>query len=147
MERLTDKQEKFVLNLINGMSQREAYKNSYDAENMKDETIDSKASELFKKGTIRERYEELKQKRENAYIMTAIERMKLLTDIANGDMKERDKVVTPSGQVVDVEKDSNLSTRMKALDMLNKMEGNYVQKIQADVNADVDINIELTDEE
>ena len=28
---LTAKQEQFVQNLINGMSQREAYKNSYDA--------------------------------------------------------------------------------------------------------------------
>ena len=35
---LTIKQEKFVQNLINGMSQREAYKNSYNASKMKDKT-------------------------------------------------------------------------------------------------------------
>ena len=32
---LTPKQEKFVQNLIKGMSQREAYKKSYDTKNMK----------------------------------------------------------------------------------------------------------------
>lgn len=41
------KQEKFVQNLVKGMSQREAYKSSYNASNMKDTTIDSNASRLF----------------------------------------------------------------------------------------------------
>ena len=56
---LTTKQEIFVQRLIEGNSQREAYKFAYDAENMKDETIDKRASELFSKGEIKGRYEEL----------------------------------------------------------------------------------------
>ena len=59
MSNLTPKQEKFVQALISGMSQREAYKEAYNAANMKDETIDNKASLLFAKGEIRNRYEEL----------------------------------------------------------------------------------------
>ena len=57
---LTTKQEVFVQKLIEGCSQRESYKFAYEADNMKNETIDSKASILFKAEKIRARYEELK---------------------------------------------------------------------------------------
>ena len=57
---LTTKQEVFVQKLIEGCSQRESYKFAYNANNMKNETIDSKASILFKTEKIRARYEELK---------------------------------------------------------------------------------------
>ena len=58
--KLTPKQEKFVICLINGLSQRQSYKVAYNADNMKNETIDKRASELFSKGEIKGRYEELK---------------------------------------------------------------------------------------
>ena len=58
---LTTKQELFIQGLIKGYSQREAYKMAYEADNMKDETIDSKASILFKTEKVRARYEELKK--------------------------------------------------------------------------------------
>ena len=56
---LTPKQEKFVQALISGMSQREAYKEAYNAANMKNEVIDVRASELLKKSKVKVRYEEL----------------------------------------------------------------------------------------
>lgn len=57
---LTPKQEKFVQGIVSGkLSQREAYKQAYNATKMKDETIDKKASELFSKGEIRGRYDQL----------------------------------------------------------------------------------------
>ena len=59
MSNLTPKQEKFVQALISGMSQREAYKEAYNAANMKDEVIDVRASELLKKSKVKVRYEEL----------------------------------------------------------------------------------------
>ena len=43
MSDLTPKQEMFVQALIAGKSQREAYKEAYNATNMKDETIDVRA--------------------------------------------------------------------------------------------------------
>lgn len=58
---LTQKQERFVQELIKGKSQREAYKTAYNAENMKNKTIDDKASLLFKKEELRARYEELRK--------------------------------------------------------------------------------------
>lgn len=57
---LTTKQEIFVQKLIEGCSQRESYKFAYETSNMKNETIDKRASELFSKGEIKGRYEELK---------------------------------------------------------------------------------------
>ena len=57
---LNIKQEIFIQRLIEGYSQREAYKFAYEADNMKNETIDNKASKLFANSEIRARYEELK---------------------------------------------------------------------------------------
>lgn len=59
---LTQKQEKFVQELIKGKTQREAYKIAYDCKKMKDKGIDSKASTLFRQVKIRERFNELNKK-------------------------------------------------------------------------------------
>lgn len=58
---LTQKQEKYVQGLIAGMSQREAYRAAYDAQGMKDSTIDKRASELMQHGEVAGRYEELRR--------------------------------------------------------------------------------------
>jgi phage terminase small subunit len=36
---------------------------------------------------------------------------------------------------------------MKAIDLLNKMTGEYIQRVEADVTNEVIINIELSDDE
>ena len=126
---LTQKQEKFVQNLIKGMSQRDAYKNSYDAANMADDTIDNKACNLFKQAKIRARYEELigilNEKNTEKAIMSAQERMEWLTRIVTGEEKE-----TIMLDDIEVSKSADLTTRMKALDILNKMSGEYIEKLK-----------------
>ena len=57
---LTTKQEIFVQRLIEGYSQREAYKFAYNCEKMKDSTIDVEASKLLSNPKVSIRYEELK---------------------------------------------------------------------------------------
>ena len=57
---LTIKQEIFVQRLIEGYSQREAYKFAYNCEKMKDSTIDVEASKLLSNPKVSIRYEELK---------------------------------------------------------------------------------------
>lgn len=59
MSKLTTKQEIFVQQLIAGQSQRQAYRQAYNAEKMTDKTVDEKASKLFKDGKVRARYREL----------------------------------------------------------------------------------------
>lgn len=58
---LTNKQEKFIQGLLSGLSQREAYKQAYDASRMKDKTVDEVASRLLKQDKINARYSKLKQ--------------------------------------------------------------------------------------
>lgn len=138
---LTIKQEKFVQNIVKGMSQREAYKHSYNAENMADDTIDNKACKLFKQDKIRTRYKELVKRLEDKTIMSAEERMKWLSKVINCDIKVKQEYDNEIKEY-----DPYMSDRLKALDMLNKMDGQYITKLEADVNSDVTINIELTDE-
>ena len=142
---LTAKQEKFVRNLIKGMSQREAYKNSYDAENMSDKTIDENACRLFADSKIKARYQELQDRLDKATIMTAQERLEYLTGIILDIEREKVSVVV-EGEIVETEKPADLNVKLKAIDLMNKMQGEYVQKIEADVNNEVTINIELSDE-
>lgn len=108
---LTPKQELFVQNLVKGMSQREAYKNSYSAENMKDEVIDNNASTLFKSNEISVRYKELIKEADDKAIMTAKERKIWLTELINSS-------------------NASNTDRLKALDLLNKMGGEYIEKVQ-----------------
>lgn len=131
---LTAKQEKFVRNLIQGMSQREAYKNSYDAENMSDKVIDNEASKLFNSREITMRYKELQDRLDSATIMTAQERLEYLTSIIKDIEREQGEVP------------ADLNTKIRAIDIMNKMQGEYVTKVEADVNSEVNITIELSDD-
>lgn len=55
------RQEKFVQNLVKGMSQRKAYRDAYGSK-AKDTTIDSKASRLLKEDKVRARFDALQGK-------------------------------------------------------------------------------------
>ena len=68
MRKLTPKQNDFVIGLLKGMSQRQAYKMAYEADNMKNETIDSKASMLFKQENIQLVYSQLIREKQKAII-------------------------------------------------------------------------------
>lgn len=89
-KRLTQKQERFVQELIKGKSQREAYKAAYNASNMADKTIDEKASRLFKQDKLRARYEQLRDKvikrTEEKAIITAEEIIREIVNIAKDDV-------------------------------------------------------------
>ena len=75
---LTSKQEKYVQNLIKGMSQREAYKDAYPtSKKWKETAIDSQASILFKNSKVLDRYNELQGKAENGLQKSLMERLKI----------------------------------------------------------------------
>ena len=78
-DKLTIKQEKFVQGLFAGLSQREAYKQAFNCENMKDETIDKRACELASKGKIRGRLTELQDELKERNMVTV---EKVLTELA-----------------------------------------------------------------
>ena len=141
---LTPKREKFVQNLIQGMSQREAYKNSFSAKNMSDKTIDNNAYRLFKDTEVRARYDELRGKIEDAQetraIMDVLERKEWLTKIINGEVPEEGTAVA-QGQLLRFKKQPSLSDKMKAMDILNKMDGEY----KTNIDGSVEIKSKLED--
>ena len=126
MSELTPKQERFIQNIVSGMSQRQAYKDAYNAENMKDETIDSEASILFNDQKVSKRYQELISKLEDETIMTAIEKRRMLKEMATNVA-------------------NSVTDRIKAIDTDNKMSGEYTTKIEGDLGITT-INISLSDE-
>ena len=59
MSKLTTKQELFVQQLVAGQSQRQAYRQVYNAEKMTDKTVDETANKLLKNPKVTARYREL----------------------------------------------------------------------------------------
>lgn len=135
---LNIKQEKFIQNIIKGMSQREAYKDAYNAK-YKDKAIDEKACVLFNSAKVQKRYKELKEQLEDETIMSAKERMKWLTEVVKGI--QTNTTYGENGQAY--ENEAYISDKMKAIDLLNKMDGQYIQKVEADL--DFNIRVELDD--
>lgn len=123
---LTAKQENFCLNIAKGMTQSDAYRNAYDADNMTDKQIWEEASKVASNPKVSKRINELREKAESKAIMSAIERKEWLTSV--------------------IKEDNLVSDKMKAVDILNKMDGEYVTKVEADVNTDITINVGLSDE-
>ena len=131
---LNVKQEKFIQNIINGMSQRQAYKDAYNAK-YKDEDIDSKASNLFNSDKVQARYKELMGKLEDEAIMSAKERMIWLSKIVNGEILEDVPVMTDikNEKVNTIKCPTKIDTKLKALDTLNKMSGEYTTNIKGNL--------------
>ena len=131
---LTTKQDLFIQGLIKGYSQREAYKMAYEADNMKNETIDSKASILFKTEKIRARYEELiKEYKENALWIRskAEEKLLWLLDKSQESIQETGLKQANSNTMLNVIKELNTLTDLypKKLKEENNLEDKQAESI------------------
>ena len=104
--------EKFAQCLASGMSQRNAYRVAFPNSNRwKDETVDSKASVLAKNDKVLERLRELAEQSTTEAVMNATQRKEWLTSIIRSESEET-------------------KDKLKAVDILNRMEGEYVDKVQ-----------------
>lgn len=124
---LTPKQEKFVMNILAGMKQADAYRSAYSCKNMSDNAIYREASLLMSNPKVAQRFSELKKEMDKPTIMSAQKRLEWLTELIGNE-----------------EEDTN--AKLKAIDIMNKMQGEYVQKIEADVKNEVNIKVELVDD-
>ena len=62
--------EKYIQNLIAGMSQRQAYRDAFPgSKKWKDKTVDNKASELFS-GEVLGRYNEIQEEQKKDALLT-----------------------------------------------------------------------------
>lgn len=104
--------EKFAQGIASGKSQRNAYRAAFpNSMNWKDETVDSKASALAKTDKVLERVKELAVESTSEAVMSAKKRKEWLSKIME-DIGEETK------------------DRLKACDILNRMEGAYIEKVQ-----------------
>ena len=111
---LTPKQAKFAANLAEGMSQAEAYRNAYDAENMAPETIHSHASRMAARDKVRARVDAL-----------IAERMRL---IEVKGVSDREKVVTLLRKFAEDEARPD-HVRLRAVELWGKTCGAFVEVI------------------
>ena len=126
---LTEKQERFAQAVaLEGMTYSDAYRSAYDTKRMSNKTINEKASVLASEDKITARITELRENLVGKKIMTAQERMEWLTEVVKS-------------------KEETTSDKMKAIDIMNKMQGEYVQKVEADVKQEFTINVELVDDD
>jgi phage terminase small subunit len=125
---LTEKQEKFVQSIVlEGMNYSDAYRSAYNADRMSDKTVNEKASLLASEDKIRARILELRKETITPKIISVQKRKEWLTEVIN-------------------DTNVDINARLKASDQLNKMEGEYIQKVEAEVKNAVSINIELVDD-
>jgi phage terminase small subunit len=126
---LTDKQESFARAIaLDGMNQSDAYRACYDTETDRQETVWDAASKLASHPEVSQRIAELRGETATPQIMNAQKRREKLTSIIE-------------------DPDSSPREVMQAIDLLNKMDGEYVQKVQAEVKSETTINIELVDDD
>ena len=124
---LTAKQEAFVQKIIEGYSQADAYRSAYPNQKMSDKTIWETASKLMANPKVIARLTELRNELAKPSIMSAQERLEWLTEL------------------IQSEKEST-TDKLRAADIMNKMQGEYIQKVETEVKNAVKINIELSDD-
>lgn len=143
---LTANQERFVQCIIEGMSQSDAYRSAYSTKNMSDKTIWESASKLIKTPKVSARLQELRNEMMTPAVMSAQERLELLSRIARGEEPEKEMYFS-NGEMIEYNRPASLRTRREAIDTINKMTGEYVQKVVADVDTTYSINIDLVDDD
>ena len=112
---LTDNQEQFVRNIIQGMSQADAYRSAYPNQRMSDKTLHEAASRLMANSKVIARITELRNELAKPSIMSAQERLEWLTRLVDND-------------------EEGTNEKLKAIDIMNKMTGEYVTKVEGSLS-------------
>jgi len=86
--KLTQKQERFTLNLFSGMSQTEAYVKAGYSTNMLPATMIHHACVIAKNGNVKARLSQLREKAESGKIMDVKERKERLSEISRGRLTD-----------------------------------------------------------
>lgn len=117
---LTSNQERFVKELIEGKTQRQAYLSAYPTSaKWKPEQVDSKASVLFSNVKVRERYKTLQDKATAPSILTCVQ----LKEFLSG-------VIMATGE--------KTSDKLKAVELLGKTQALFIDKV--DMNGSMQFN-------
>lgn len=119
---LTAKQEKFVQGLVSGLSQRQAYYEAFpNSNNWKPDTVDKRASELFKNREILGRYNDLVEEHKEKALWTREESVNTLKWLIQKSIKSIESEEFDKGYV----RQGTSSALMSAIQELNKLEDLY----------------------
>ena len=115
------------------MSQADAYRNAYPKQKSSDKTVWECASKLLKNPKVNTRLKELREQLVKPTIMTAQERLEFLSKVISG---EKGELVTEivDGKPTEIEIPASMKNRLNAIDIMNKMQGEYTTKISGDIN-------------
>lgn len=145
---LSVKQEKFCLEYAKSGNQRQAYlKAGYKCKN--EASADASASQLLRNPKVKERLAELVAEIKNSSIADITEMQQALTSIIRQQMDEEVIVVESVGDFMSEARTINKKPAIKdvisAINTLGKMQGLFVDKVQQEVDMDLNITVDYGD--
>ena len=114
---LTEKQETFCMAVFEGSGFSDAYRQAYDAANMKPATINRQAHELMINPKITARMDELHRQREQEQRMSAL---------------SRSEKVIKKLEEIGLQGDSGGTSQIRALELLGKTIGMFTDRIETE---------------
>lgn len=144
------KQEKFCLEYAKTGNQRQAYiKAGYNIKS--DAATDAAASRLLRNVKVQERLAELAEEAKNASIADIVEMQQTLTSIIRKQMTEEVIVVESVGDYMTearkMDKEPAIKDIINAITTLGKMQGAFIEKVQQEVDMDLNITVDYGDAE
>lgn len=137
---LSNQQRTFCEEYVkNGSNATKAYLIAYKT-CKKEETAMAAASRLLRNVKVIEYITELQEELKEKAIMSAEERMRWLTKVVNGDIKH----TSYDGNGNSYENEAYISDKMKAIDIMNKMDGEYVNKLELSNNQEKPFEVKIT---
>jgi uncharacterized membrane protein YgaE (UPF0421/DUF939 family) len=117
-DKLTPKQEKFCQNIAKGLSQADAYRDAYNTENMKEESIWCNASQLASDTKVTQRVKEL-----------TAEAVKDIKYEVEDCFRETDEILQLAKMT------DNLQIMLKAVEQKGKLKGLFKEIKDLNINA------------
>lgn len=152
MVKLTAKQQRFCDEYLIDLNATQAAiragyskKTAYKASDWLNEKSQEKPSSKFNRA-MREYIDNRLAEKEKALIADQDEVLKYLTSVMRGESVSTEIVVEGTGdgcsEARAMEKEPSEKERLKAAELLGKRYGLYTEKVEADVDADLNINID-----
>ena len=138
---LTAKEEKYVQGLVAGLSQRQSYLKAYpNSDKWKPETVDNKASALYRKSEVLARFNELMDEHKAKALWT---REEAVTDLIWVKEQARKSIINEKFDDGYVRQGTS-GAYISAIQELNKLEDLYPSN-KTDLNVNAPIKITLGD--
>lgn len=147
---LSVKQERFCLEYAKTGNQRQAYLMAgYNVKS--DEAADANASRLLRNANVKARLAELAEEAKNASIADIVEMQQTLTKIIRKQLTEEVIVVESVGDYMSearkLDKEPSIKDIINAINTLGKIQGAFIDKVQQEVDMDLNIVVDYGDAE